>query len=257
MAQPARAGVNQHHHLALADSVGARGRFVVHLFHVLDLQKMIAASQRSELRQAAFARALGYRRGVGALERAARLGEIGVALLPKTVLHHPARAFHQDSLQVARADLDESRASHAARHIAENLLHQLPQSRPYIALFERGPHQPHAAVDVEADAAGRDHAAIAIHGRHAADGETVALVNIGHGQARPHDSRQRGHVHGLFQREVFADLRHQGLAGVHHDVGPHAPGFIAGNAMAKRVDGFDPNQISNTAPVSALETCSR
>ena len=218
---------------------------------------MVAASQRSKLRQAAFARALGYRRGVGALERAAGFGEIGVALLAKTVLHHPARAFHQDALQVARADLHETRSSGAARDIAENLVDQVPQSRPYVALFERGPHQPHAAVDVEADAAGRDHAVVAVHGRHAADGETVALVNIGHGQARPHDSRQRGHVHGLFQREVLADLRHQGLAGVHHDVRPHAPGLIAGNAMAQRVDGFDPNQISNTAPVSALVTCSR
>jgi hypothetical protein len=99
-------------------------------------------------------RALGHGRGVGALQRASRFGEIGVALLPKTVLHHPPRAFHQDSLQVARADLHKSRPANAARDVAEDLLHQFPQSRPHCRLFERGPHQPHAAVDVEADAAG-------------------------------------------------------------------------------------------------------
>ena len=120
---------------------------------------MIAAAERAELRQSAFVRALGDSRGVRAFERAAGLREFGVARFPVAVLDHPARAFHQHAVQVARADLHEARAARAARHVAEDLVDQLPQRRPDVALGQSGPHQPHAAIDVEADAAGRHDAA--------------------------------------------------------------------------------------------------
>ena len=70
-------------------------------------------------------------------------------------------------------------------------------SRRDVVAPESRPHEPHAAVDVEADAAGRDDAVGGAHRRHAADREAVAPVDVGHRHARLDDPRQRRDVGDL------------------------------------------------------------
>ena len=51
--------MDQNHYLTSAETEGARGGFIVNLIDVLDFEKMIAAAQRAELRQATFLGAFG------------------------------------------------------------------------------------------------------------------------------------------------------------------------------------------------------
>ena len=62
--------------------------------------------------------------------------------------------------------------------------------------------QPHAAVDVEADAARRDDRARVVHVERGdvADREAVARVDVGQPDRRAHDARQRGDVRELLHR---------------------------------------------------------
>ena len=62
--------------------------------------------------------------------------------------------------------------------------------------------QAHPAVDVVAHAAGGDDALFQVEGRHAADGEAVAPVDVGHGQGGAHDPRQGCDVGHLLQALV-------------------------------------------------------
>jgi hypothetical protein len=84
-------------------------------------------------------------------------------------------------------------------------------------------HEPHAAVDVEADAARRDDAVGGVHGRHAADGKAIAPVDVGHGETRFDDPRQRRDVGDLVKRLVAAGDREQLVAGVDKPGHAHVP----------------------------------
>ena len=102
------------------------------------------------------------------------------------------------------------------------LLHERLEPRPHVLEAEARPHQPHAAVDVEPDAARRDHAVGLVHGRDAADGEAVAPVDVRHRDAGGDHARQRRHVGDLLQRLLVTGLLEQARVGV------HAPGDAHG-----------------------------
>src|SRR5262249_30242613 len=154
--------------------------------------------------------------------RAAGLGEFGVAMIAVTVRDHPARTLEQYFFKLGLVDLDEAFAAGAAGHIAEHLVDQFAQLGTHFAFGEGRGDQAYSAIDVESDAARRLHAVAVVGGRHPTDGEAVPLVNVGHGEARSYDARQRGDVHGLLEREVLADLVEDRAAGVDDDVGVHA-----------------------------------
>jgi len=138
-----------------------------------------------------------------------------------------------------RPDLHPAGGSRAAGDIAKHLVDQFLEPRAHTLALQVGAHQAYAAIDIEAHAARRNHAVRTVHGRHAAYREAVSLVNVGHRQAGPHDATQRGHVHGLLERQVAPDLLQQPRAGIHHHVGQHATAFVPRDAVAERVDLFE------------------
>ena len=72
----------------------------------------------------------------------------------------------------------------------EQLVRQRLLDRLDVVARQAGVQAAHAAGDVEADAArGHDAALVRVEGRHAADGEAVAPVRIGHGVGRADDAR--------------------------------------------------------------------
>ena len=91
---------------------------------------------------------------------------------------------------------------------------------------EVGGQEAHAAVDVVAHAARRDDAVVDVEGRHAADGEAVAAVDVGHGQGVADDAGQVGHVGHLGEALVAAEGVQDELAvGVDAARHAHAPGL--------------------------------
>jgi hypothetical protein len=116
-------------------------------------------------------------------------------------------------------------------------VHELLQARPHRLDPQRGAYKPHTAVDVEADAARRDHAVHVVHGRHAADRKAVAPVDVRHGDARLDDPRQGRHVDHLPERLLVSRLLEQLLRGV-HDAG-HAHLALLGYPPRVLVDGLD------------------
>jgi hypothetical protein len=129
--------------------------------------------------------------------------------------HRPARALLQHAAHLLLAEpADGVVRADPARHVPEELGHHLLDVRAHLLDVQRGGHQAHAAVDVVAHSTRRDDALLLVHRGHAADGEAVAPVDVGHRQRRLHDPRQVRHVADLLQAGVLAQGRHQPLAGV-------------------------------------------
>ena len=81
-------------------------------------------------------------------------------------------------------------APDARRHALEKKIDNSFQMRFHVIVREVRRRQPHAAVDVEADAAGRDHAALLdVHCGHPADWEAVAKMSIRHAKRVTRDAR--------------------------------------------------------------------
>jgi hypothetical protein len=91
-----------------------------------------------------------------------------------------------------------------------------------LVIAERQREQPHAAVDVVADAAGGDHPISGIRGRHATDGKAVPLMDVGHGKRGVDDAGQRGHVCQQLERAVLLDRSEQLGVGEHPRGHAHA-----------------------------------
>jgi hypothetical protein len=74
---------------------------------------------------------------------------------------------------------------------------------------EVGGDEAHAAVDVEPDSAGRNHAAfVHVHGGDAADGKSITAVAIRHAERVAADPRQSGYVADLLVNR-FVHFAHQ------------------------------------------------
>ena len=114
---------------------------------------------------------------------------------------------------------------------------------------EPRPHQPHAAVDVEADAARRDHTVGLVHGRDAADGEPVAPVDVRHGDAGVDDAGQRGDVGHLLQRLLVARLLEQARVRVH--ASGHAHLVLAGDLVDVLARPLDAHGRGPAPPAAA------
>ena len=84
-------------------------------------------------------------------------------------------------------------AAGADRYAPRELVHQRLAAATELVEGDGQRQQPHAAVDVVADPAGRNHAVSDGGGGHS-HRESVALVDVRHGQRRIDDAGQRGHV---------------------------------------------------------------
>src|SRR5437016_4183856 len=79
------------------------------------------------------------------------------------------------------------------------------------------------AVDIVPDSAGANDAAlIRICRRDAADGEAIAPMDVGHGEAGALDAGEKRDVSDLVWRLIAANLLHQRFAGEDHAIDAHA-----------------------------------
>jgi hypothetical protein len=122
----------------------------------------------------------------------------------------PPRAFADDLGEVAVGEVHEAARPHPRGDGPEQRVHQLAQARADLILGQGRPDQPHAAVDVEADAPRRDDAGVGPEGGHSADREAVAPVAVGHAEGGADDAGQAGDVGDLLE-DAGVHLTEQGL----------------------------------------------
>ena len=239
VAEPARPAVDEDRHLATAQPERAGRPGVVDLVHRLDLQEVVARAKRAELVGAAVA---GPRRDggrVGAGERAALLGPLEVFGPAVAAGHRPGGALAEDGVELGAGEPPARARPDPGWHRGEERVGQARQVRSDVGRLEVAAQETDAAVDVEADPAGADHPVVQARRRHAADGEAVAPVDVGHRQRRPHDPRQGRHVGDLGERRVVAERRHQALVGVDDPVDAHPGALVARDPPAVRVEPLE------------------
>jgi hypothetical protein len=119
VAEPARAGVDQHRHLALPEAVHLRRGLVEDVFDALQLDEVVSRAHRAELAGAALARPLGDGRRVGARQAPAGLGALDVAFAREC-----SRAVAEDSVEIGAAVPSLIPLAGACGHGAGDLVHE-------------------------------------------------------------------------------------------------------------------------------------
>ena len=141
------------------------------------------------------------------------------------VLDSPARAAFHHAAQFVHGYGQRARGADAGGHVAEELVHEFAQPRLDLLACEPRRHQPHAAVDVVADTAGRDDSLLEIKRRDATDREAVTPMDIWHRERRGDDAGQVRDVGGLLRCFVANDLRDHLLGRVNARRHTHAAGL--------------------------------
>src|SRR3990172_4243733 len=227
VAEAARAAVDEDDDLVGAQAEGGGDFRVENLFNVLHFEEVVPGAEGAELRSAALPGALGNGVGVGAAHRAFLFRALEVVAGAEAALvDHPAGAAGEDVVDFLERAAHRPFGAGAAGDVAEELVDELLDAGDDFVTLKLSREQAHAAVDVEPHAAGRDHARAHVGGRHAADGEAVALVDVGHGQRAADDAGEESDVDGLLERQVGEDLLEQRFVGVDEGVGAH-PGLCA------------------------------
>ena len=240
--------MDHHRDLAGADAEGARGPLVEDLVDHLDLEEVVARAQRAELRPAAVERLAAHRGDVRAGHHPALLGVLEVVGRAVPPPGEERGSLFGEPLELALPEPQRAVRPGALRDAAHQLVHERLEPRPHVLEPEARAQQPHAAVDVVAHAAGRDHAVRLVHGRDAADGEPVAPVDVRHRDARVHDAGQGGHVGDLLQSLLMAGLLEQTRVRVHASGHAHAPlGRDLVEELARPLDAHDRGPASPAA----------
>src|SRR3970282_941240 len=133
-----------------------------------------------------------------------------------------------DAAEGLLGEAHEALGAHAGRHGPEERTDELRDAGAHLPLAEAGPDQAHAAVDVEADAARRNHTVLGVEGRDTADRETVAPVAVRHAERRADYAGQAGDVRHLLEDAVI-HLAEQRLGIVDAAGTPH-PGLLGRRA---------------------------
>ena len=201
--------------LAGADAEGARGPFVEHILDDLDLEEVIARAQTAHLRPAALQRPAAHRGRVRAGHHATllRVRQSSSVAYPRA--REERGSLFGEPLQLALLERERAVRTRSLGHTAHQLVHERLEPRPHVLEPEPRPHQPHPAVDVEADAARRNDPVGLVHRRDSSDGEAVPPVDVRHRDARAHDAGQRGDVGHLLQRLFVARLLEEAHVRVH------------------------------------------
>jgi hypothetical protein len=215
VAQPPRSTVDHH-----AEQVGPQAqrlgdRGVVDLLDRLHLQEMVARSEAAELPAPPLAGPVPDRPRIGVGDCAPVLAERQIVRLAEAMRDGVRRALTQNAVEFGRAGRRQHAAApHPARDGLVEAGHEAVHARRGLGPGDGRGEQPHAARDVEADPAGRDHAALGrVRGGHAADREAVTPVQVRHRVGRLDDAGQGGDVGHLLQRLVRGPLGQQGVGG--------------------------------------------
>jgi hypothetical protein len=230
--------MDQHRQLAVAETERVGCPAVEDAVDALELDEVVARAGRAQLTSAALMRALGDRLGLGAGQAAARLGPLEVVRAGEAATDERTRAGTQHVIQLLRGEQDRAMPARAGRNRARELVHERLSTRTELLGRQRQREQPHAAVDVVADAARRDDPVRQSGRRDTTDRKTVALVDIGHRQRRLDDARKRGDVLQLLERAVGHDRLEQHA--VDEDARGHAHvGTRGGRNLPKRLVQLD------------------
>ncbi len=155
----------------------------------------------------------------GLWQAASFLGVDHVVLRGESALEAPMRALRQNAVHLAVVEAITTAFAQAAGAVVVERGGEVVEVRLDLVGVQVGGEQTHAAVDVVADAARRDHA-VGQAGRDAADGKAVALMHVGHGDGVADNAGQRGGVDQLLDALIGQRFFQQRLAGV--DAGGHA-----------------------------------
>ena len=175
--------MNHYGDVALGQSEHAGRLGVVHLIDHLHLEEVVAAAEGPALGPAPLKGAVGNEVGPRPRHAPTGLGELVIRIPPEAALQHVWRALFQQFPQLSALELDPSAPADPTGYGVEHPVDQTPQARPDLVERDVGADQSDPAVDVVPHAAGADHPALLGIGRgHPADAESVAPVDVGHGQ---------------------------------------------------------------------------
>ncbi len=216
---------------------------------------MVARPQCADLRPPALLGPLAHLARVGAFQAAGFLRAAQVRLGSVARLERPAAALPADLVQLGLRQVDVPLGAHPARAVVVQRRRQRIQPIFDIFIADGRAQQPHAAVDIVADAARRDHPIREARRRHAADREAVALVHVWHHQHVPHQPRQRGGIHRLLQRFVVHHRFDQLARGENAHRHPHIlperlgdlPFVIADAHQVMQIDHLTPHLLPHTS----------
>src|SRR5213079_2105108 len=185
-----------------------------------------AVSDPDAVSDTALERGVGHGVRVRGAQAAALLRRLEIGGPAELARHRPRRAPRQHLLLLGPGELrDRALGADTGRDRLVERVGDPVEVHPNVVGHERGAQQAHAAVDVEADAAGRDRALLRVDRGHPADREAVAPVDVGHGERVADDPGQVRHVRDLLERRIVAQLRHELLARV--DPAGHAHTALA------------------------------
>src|SRR5438552_18639827 len=94
----------------------------------------------------------------------------------------PAHAGVEHCVKLGVAKLDSTAATNSRRHVSLDLRRQCRETLADVLMGRGARKQSHAASDVIADTAWRDSTILGPHCYAAADRDTIALVDVRHGQ---------------------------------------------------------------------------
>ena len=181
MAEAARAAVDHHHDVALHQAEDARGPLVEDGRDFLDLEIVVSAAECAHLFPLA---------SLGLLRNAVRyrvkhltafLDALEIRRDSPTLLDGPLRTANEHCVHLVRVEADRAGAANAGRNPLVKRVRERLLDRHDIGALQARVQATHAAGNVEADAAGRRHAALGgIERGHAPDRKTVAPVRIRH-----------------------------------------------------------------------------
>ena len=182
-----------------------RRRPIEDVLDALQLDEVVARTESAELTGAAVVRPCRDGGGIGSREASSGLGAFQVVLGPDPAADEDARPEAQNVVQHPARESKRAVPAGAGRNRPRDLVHEPFATPTELVLRQRQDEQPDAAVDVVADAAGRDDPVGERRRGDASHREAVALVDIGHRERSPDDARQRGDVLQLLERAVRED----------------------------------------------------
>ena len=242
--------MDHHHHHPLGQSEGVGGSGIGDPFDDLHLEEVITCPQGSELIATTVYGVFADLARVGPGRRAPFFAAIQVTGPPVAGVQgrgRPPRQHLVDQMAGSDGSLPDP-AGDAAVEVG----HDRVPVAVEVWFGQVGGDQAHPATDVEADPTRRDHAATFDGGgRHPADREPIAPVDVGHGEGGLDDARQVGDVRHLGRRLVLADHLHQGIGGeddpgyVHSSRGRDLPAEVRDS---RQVHGYNPGLSGRLAP---------
>jgi hypothetical protein len=214
--------MDQHRHLVLAQAENISCPGIDDLRHALHLQEVVPRPERPELICAPHPRPVRHRHRIGARQTPLRFGVLDVLRRADPVLgQQDPRTVHQHPVERRALQPQRTAVAAADRHAPGDLVHQRLGAASELAHGQRQRKQPHTAVDVVPDPAGRDDPVRRLGRGHATHREAVPLMDVGHRQRRPGDPRQRRHVLQLLERPIGRDLPDQLAVREHPRRHPH------------------------------------